>query len=1210
MFAYLSKKLEMPSGANVRCVAWSAEEGFLACGCDNGLLKVLKIEVVQQNKETGIVPRGYLAAPTNIAMNQTLEGHSSHIQVIAWNNVHQKLTTSDSKVRCLIIVWMMYKGSWYEEMVNNRNRSTVRGLGWSQCGSKICIVYEDGGVIVGSADGNRLWGKDLKGTVLTGVTWAPEGKQILFTLANGEIHIYDQNGSFTSKLTIPRWKSGGGSSTPDPDGKDEPITCVRWYSAPEGIIPTAPTLAIVWKQNGLSLLHGIADENPTELETNVIATCGEWSPNGQYFAIGGTPLNRPPGERKPGDFDQVNIFSAFGSFLQTIKIPGTPCLSLAWDALSLRLALGAGANIFFANLRPSYKFALYGPGILAYAFSRPDGTSHMGFWDQTKQLTTQEIPGKAVDVKGNDDHCAILSLSSSGSYNITILNSVGAPVDSLSIVTIDPFMINLTDSVLVCVAANAVLIWRFQSSSTQRIGTDLVTRKRERTFHIDESPSIIGDSVEESTFKEPVDYLKKPTKDPAVCSDATNQILIVSRESGRLQVYSLPHGALMNTIETSFEMSFYPHRIWVNIDGTQLAMVDKQGHLNVCGLGNSTTKAAVVKKLDRKDVWNLIWARDNPNLMCVMEKTRMYVMRNGEPEEPVLTSAYLAYFKDLKVTSVLMDELMANPENPNKEQIVTLESRALRDTRLLIDNGTSLSDVTRYVEDNSHPCLWRLLAQAALNRLNLQVAETAFVRCRDYAGVQLTKRVGNISHELIRKAEVASFFGDFEKAETLYLEADRKDLASEMWKLLGEWRRVESASMPVPRHRASDRAHREMCLAMGDMHAENQEWTKALTFYEAADDNAKMIYCYLMLEDYISLEKMANSLRENDILLVQIASAFASVGLCGEAVKAYMKCDKPEKAVETAISLSQWNLALELAQKRSLSIVGPVLLRYVTHLLKTGEIMPAVELLKKSDKPYAAGKLLAMMALKELRSEEPRLVMIKKIFILSAMMFNYKTKRFFRGTPNTAAASAVVEGDEDISFENYIPDEYRPTPEIYKWMRETPWRGTEAVHLLILVQRFILTGQYANATRTSLQLRNFADILGEERVNALLALSAANSRNFGTCSRAFMLLESLNEEYAETASELFSEHNPKDSRVHKVECYKCSTTIPDNVSTCSGCNTKFEICIMSGRPLSDDIVNIWTCQVCRHSADMKEVKSRHFCPLCHSERLSTIEEFS
>jgi hypothetical protein len=48
-----------------------------------------------------------LAAPSNLSMNQTLEGHSGQIQVITWNEKHQKLTTSDQYG--LIIVWMLYK---------------------------------------------------------------------------------------------------------------------------------------------------------------------------------------------------------------------------------------------------------------------------------------------------------------------------------------------------------------------------------------------------------------------------------------------------------------------------------------------------------------------------------------------------------------------------------------------------------------------------------------------------------------------------------------------------------------------------------------------------------------------------------------------------------------------------------------------------------------------------------------------------------------------------------------------------------------------------------------------------------------------------------------------------------------------------------------------------------------------------------------------
>jgi WD repeat-containing protein 35 len=51
-------------------------------------------------------------------------------------------------------------------------------------------------VIVGSVDGNRIWGKELKGNTLTGVEWSPDGKMLLFSLRSGEIHVYDNQGSF------------------------------------------------------------------------------------------------------------------------------------------------------------------------------------------------------------------------------------------------------------------------------------------------------------------------------------------------------------------------------------------------------------------------------------------------------------------------------------------------------------------------------------------------------------------------------------------------------------------------------------------------------------------------------------------------------------------------------------------------------------------------------------------------------------------------------------------------------------------------------------------------------------------------------------------------------------------------------------------------------------------------------------------------------
>ncbi len=54
-------------------------------------------------------------------------GNRSHLQVcVTWNATYSKLTTCDE--HGLIIVWMLHKGLWFEEMINNRHKSAVRDM--------------------------------------------------------------------------------------------------------------------------------------------------------------------------------------------------------------------------------------------------------------------------------------------------------------------------------------------------------------------------------------------------------------------------------------------------------------------------------------------------------------------------------------------------------------------------------------------------------------------------------------------------------------------------------------------------------------------------------------------------------------------------------------------------------------------------------------------------------------------------------------------------------------------------------------------------------------------------------------------------------------------------------------------------------------------------------------------------------------------------
>jgi WD repeat-containing protein 35 len=153
MFIYLSKKvlcgfikfqIAIPNGSLIKSVAWNNDQRWVACGGENALLKVIKLEATNEKKTD--------VNSSPLSMNQTLEGHSGKlfrhsrsigsILVTTWNSKFKKLTTSDSNG--LIIVWVLHKGMWYEEMINNRGKSVVADMHWDKEGQRICIAYEDG----------------------------------------------------------------------------------------------------------------------------------------------------------------------------------------------------------------------------------------------------------------------------------------------------------------------------------------------------------------------------------------------------------------------------------------------------------------------------------------------------------------------------------------------------------------------------------------------------------------------------------------------------------------------------------------------------------------------------------------------------------------------------------------------------------------------------------------------------------------------------------------------------------------------------------------------------------------------------------------------------------------------------------------------------------------------------------------------------------
>ena len=84
------------------------------------------------------------------------------------------------------------------------------------------------------------------------------------------------------------------------------------------------------------------------------------------------------------------------------------------------------------------------------------------------------------------------------------------------------------------------------------------------------------------------------------------------------------------------EYCFFPSSNFITC--SRLAVIDILGVLTFFDLDarvtDSTGQQVIgeLLKLERRDVWDMKWAKDTPDLFAVMEKTRMYVFRNLDPE--------------------------------------------------------------------------------------------------------------------------------------------------------------------------------------------------------------------------------------------------------------------------------------------------------------------------------------------------------------------------------------------------------------------------------------------------------------------------------------------------------------------------------------------------------------------------------------------------
>jgi len=798
-----------------------------------------------------------------------------------------------------------------------------------------------------------------------------------------------------------------------------------------------------------------------------------------------------------------------------------------------------------------------------------------------------------MNIAGCGDYC-VLATKAEDSNTIWVLilcNAIGSPVDTKNI-NIEPLFVSMNKTHVVVCSSESIYVWQYRSQVSRLLSMDSTKRKigRELGFNIDEQPDL-NSIYDPNRFSKPT----RAVQDPIACVTASDGFFLVGRVSGTVHKYTIPHVSL----ETRYVLRCRPQMINSNCNATKLSIIDINGILtfyDTNAAGSLTGAKGDMLDIERKDVWDMKWSTDNPDLIVIMEKTRMYVMMGNEVEDPVISSAYLCEFKDLEIKTILLDELFKTPDapKPSEELVITFETKSLKEIREMV-SSIDIVDAFNHVEKNPYPRLYKIVAEAALLKLNFDIAQKAFVKCDDYQGICYVNRVKKLDDPQKQKAEIAIYFKDFDEAEEIYKKIDRKDLALDMRVRSGDWVKVLQL---VDQGVGNDELINIAYNNIGDYYGERFRWKNAASHYALAQNNEALAEAYYKIEDFDSLSKMIDILPEGSPLLESLGEKFQGVGLCEEAVQSYIRSGNVRAAVDCCVLLNQWNQAVELAEKHNFVQIEGLLSRYASVLMEENKTVEAIQLYRKANRNTEAAKILNNIA-KDLSRSQASPIMMKKIYILAALEVDSYKKRILEaqitGTGTTAQTlDSLITSDINTMSDKTL---------------DNPWRGAEAYHFYLMAQRQLYEGDYEAALKTSLRLSEYENILETRDIYSLIALAAYYSGYYKECSKALVKLENIQgqseedkEAYEELAVSIFSKNPPRDPKPRMVKCpgRNCANNVSDIVTNCSECGSNFPACMVSGRPIMEK--NYVQCKTCKHKAvedELKRIRVK-FCPLCHA----------
>ncbi|OWA53081.1 WD repeat-containing protein 35 [Hypsibius exemplaris] len=497
---------------------------------------------------------------------------------------------------------------------------------------------------------------------------------------------------------------------------------------------------------------------------------------------------------------------------------------------------------------------------------------------------------------------------------------------------------------------------------------------------------------------------------------------------------------------------------------------------------------------------------------------------------------------------------------------------------------SSLVEAQRFVDTHPHPVLWNILADKALQKLQLDLAEVCYIHGENYRGTQFINRLRKQKSDKVRQAEVSAHFGDLYRAEQEFNEANRSDLAFDMRRISGDWIRRKEMADDDQNDMALKNAHE----GLGRYYYDRQSWDEAVKNFTIARTMLALYKCHMISGDVGKLEELAEILRPDIRFSLKSANYWT------------LWSDHPELAVKVCLANHDFPTATEIARsvdiegfspKTISALMNQAIKEQVASQDGTKSLWNASKLYYNAGSFLESAKCLFQLLALEAENKSVDYVRLKKISVLAASVVEEN-----KSSGNRVGAGdrrMVLEDEESTSAEHLFLDD--------------PWHAAEAYNLMIVAQTFYVQADYGKALRAAGTLCLYMDVLDSVHIFSTIALAGTNLKRWDIVNEALMRLVNMDgtppavrDEMEHFADELFAKCSPndvdRDAALPTPMCMKCKGRISIWGVRCEGCDTKYPLCMATDSPVTKRKCGSVTFAIT--TALLRRFSKRRVCPLC------------